>query len=105
MSLTKAELANSLCNKLGLSKIEAKELVDNFFEVISLSLERGEAIKISGFGNFELKDKKARPGRNPKTGEEVTISPRRVVTFKQGQKLRTIMTDVDLDPNKIEADN
>lgn len=105
MSLTKAELANSLCDKLGLSKSDAKELVDNFFEEISLALERSEPIKISGFGNFELKDKKARPGRNPKTGEEVTISPRRVVTFKQGQKLRTIMADVKLDPQNIEAED
>jgi integration host factor subunit alpha len=104
MSLTKAELANSLCDKLGLSKADAKELVENFFEEICLTLEKGDPIKISGFGNFELKDKKARPGRNPKTGAEVTISPRRVVTFKQGQKLRAIMAGVNLDPDKIESE-
>lgn len=102
MSLTKAELANSLCDTLGLSKSEAKDLVDNFFEQICLALEQGETVKLSGFGNFELKDKNARPGRNPKTGEEVTISPRRVVTFKQGQKLKAIMAQVKLDPSAIE---
>jgi integration host factor subunit alpha len=104
MSLTKAELANSLCETLGLSKSDAKELVDNFFNEISLILQSGETIKISGFGNFELKDKNARPGRNPKTGEEVMIAPRRVVTFKQGQKLRAIMANVNLDPNNIEKE-
>ena len=104
MSLTKAELANSLCDTLGLSKNEAKNLVDNFFEDICLALERGEPVKLSGFGNFELKDKGARPGRNPKTGEEVMISPRRVVTFKQGQKLKTIIAKIDLDPAKIEQE-
>lgn len=105
MSLTKADLADSLSEKLGLSKTDAKILVENFFEEMCLCLERGEEIKLSGFGNFELKDKKARPGRNPKTGEEVTITPRRVVTFKQGQKLKSTLASVVLDPTKIEAED
>jgi len=92
MSLTKAEFANSLSEKFALSKVDAIDLTDNFFEELCLALEHGDEIKLSGFGNFELKDKKARPGRNPKTGEPVTINPRRVVTFKSGQKLRDIVT-------------
>ena len=74
--------------EIGLSKREAKELVDTFFEEIRLALEHNEPVKLSGFGNFELRDKNQRPGRNPKTGEEVPISARRVVTFRPGQKLR-----------------
>ena len=88
MTLTKAELAEILFERVGLNKSEAKEMVEAFFEEIRHALEQGENVKISGFGNFELKDKKSRPGRNPKTGEEVDISARRVVTFKPGQKLR-----------------
>jgi|SRR5690554_6185790 len=87
-TLTKADMAEQLFMELGLNKREAKELVDLFFEEIRLSLENSEPVKISGFGNFELRDKRQRPGRNPKTGEEVPISARRVVTFKPGQKLR-----------------
>ena len=87
-TLTKADMAEHLFMELGLNKREAKELVDLFFEEIRLSLENNEPVKISGFGNFELRDKRQRPGRNPKTGEEVPISARRVVTFKPGQKLR-----------------
>ena len=79
--------------ELGLNKREAKELVDLFFEEIRTSLESGEPVKISGFGNFELRDKRQRPGRNPKTGEEVPISARRVVTFSPGQKLRERVED------------
>ena len=67
---------------------EQRYFVDDFFESIAKSLERGEFVKLTGFGNFELKMKTARPGRNPKTGQEVTIAPRRVTTFKAGQKLR-----------------
>lgn len=87
-TLTKADMAENLYMELGLNKREAKELVDSFFEEIRLSLESNEPVKVSGFGNFELRDKRQRPGRNPKTGEEVPISARRVVTFKPGQKLR-----------------
>ena len=88
MALTKAELAEALFDELGLNKREAKEFVDLFFEEIRTRLEAGKSVKLSGFGNFELRDKNQRPGRNPKTGEEIPISSRRVVTFRPGQKLR-----------------
>lgn len=88
MALTKAELAEALFEELGLNKREAKEFVDIFFEQIRERLEDGEEVKLSGFGNFELRSKNQRPGRNPKTGEEIPISARRVVTFRPGQKLR-----------------
>jgi integration host factor subunit alpha len=88
MSLTKAEIANRLFDEVGLNKREAKEFVDAYFETIKAALEDGDNVKLSGFGNFQLRDKKERPGRNPKTGEEIPISARRVVTFRPGQKLR-----------------
>jgi integration host factor subunit alpha len=88
MALTKAELAEALINKVAFNKRDAKDLVDKVFETLRHSLERGEPIKISGFGNFELRNKSQRPGRNPKTGEDVAISARRVVTFKPGHKLK-----------------
>lgn len=88
-AVTKAEVAEHLSEKLGLmNKREAKDFVDMFFEKIRSSLEDGEQVKLSGFGNFDLRDKNPRPGRNPKTGEEVTVTARRVVTFKAGQKLK-----------------
>lgn len=87
-SLTKADLAERLYEELGFNKREAKELVESFFDEIRLALESNEPVKLSGFGNFELRDKKQRPGRNPKTGEEIPITARRVVTFRPGQKLR-----------------
>lgn len=88
MNLTKADFANKLASTLDLSKQDSKLLVDNFFTVISDALVQGEEVRISGFGNFNLRDKPARPGCNPRTGEVVTIAERRVVTFKQGQKLK-----------------
>jgi integration host factor subunit alpha len=88
VALTKAELAEALFEDLGLNKREAKEFVDLFFEEIRERLEAGKEVKLSGFGNFELRSKNQRPGRNPKTGEEIPISARRVVTFRPGQKLR-----------------
>ena len=87
MALTKADLAETLFEELGLNKREAKEFVELFFEEVRRSLEAGDPVKLSGFGNFELRDKRERPGRNPKTGEEIPISARRVVTFRPGQKL------------------
>ena len=87
-ALTKADVAEQLFDQLGLNKREAKEVVELFFEEISRSLENNVQVKLSGFGNFELKEKKERPGRNPKTGEDVSISARRVVTFHAGQKLK-----------------
>ncbi len=88
MALTKADMAEKLFNEQGLNKREAKEFVEFFFEEIRCALERGEQVKLSGFGNFTLRDKNQRPGRNPKTGEEIPISARRVVTFRPGQKLK-----------------
>ncbi|MDZ4813683.1 MAG: integration host factor subunit alpha [Pseudomonadota bacterium] len=88
MALTKSELAERLFENVGLNKREAKEFVDAFFEVMREALQRGEQIKLSGFGNFDLRSKNRRPGRNPKTGEEIPISARRVVTFRPGQKLK-----------------
>jgi integration host factor subunit alpha len=89
MTLTKADLAAHLFYTLGFNKREASELVELFFEAIRQALENGEAVKLSGFGNFNLRDKNQRPGRNPKTGEEIPISARRVVTFRAGQKLKS----------------
>ena len=88
MSLTKADMAESLFNELGLNMREARELVVMYFEELRASLAVGEQVKLSGFGNFDLRDKKERPGRNPKTGEEIPITARRVVTFRPGQKLK-----------------
>lgn len=88
MALTKADMAEYLFEELGLNKREAKDMVEMFFEEIRAALERGEQVKLSGFGNFDLREKKQRPGRNPKTGEEIPITARRVVTFRPGQKLK-----------------
>ncbi|RIZ69673.1 MAG: integration host factor subunit alpha [Methylococcales bacterium] len=88
MALTKADFADKLFEELRLNKRDAKEIVEVFFEEIKISLEQGKQLKISGFGKFELRDKTSRPGRNPKTGEEVPITARRVVTFRAGQKLK-----------------
>ncbi len=87
-ALTKAGMAEALFEELGLNKREAKEVVDLLFEEIRHALESGVEVKLSGFGNFGLRDKTERPGRNPKTGEEVPITARRVVTFRSGQKLK-----------------
>lgn len=87
-ALTKLELAIGLSESVGLNRLEAKEIVELFFEEIRKSLENGENVHVSGFGNFNLRDKKSRPGRNPKTGETYEISKRRVVTFHAGLKLK-----------------
>lgn len=89
MALTKAEMAEALFQDMGLNKREARELVEMFFEELRTALASGEQVKLSGFGNFDLRDKNRRPGRNPKTGEEIPITARRVVTFRPGQKLKT----------------
>jgi integration host factor subunit alpha len=91
-TMTKAEIADALFERLGLNKREAKDMVDGFFEEICQALERGESVKLSGFGNFQLRDKPMRPGRNPKTGEEIAITARRVVTFHASQKLKAAVT-------------
>ena len=87
-ALTKAQMADRLFDELGLNKREAKEIVEMFFDEVRCSLERNEQVKLSGFGNFDLREKGERPGRNPKTGEEIPITARRVVTFRPGQKLK-----------------
>ena len=88
MSLTKANMAEMLFEELGLNKRESKEMVETFFEEIKLGLETGHQVKLSGFGNFLTRSKAERPGRNPKTGEEIPISARNVVTFRPGKKLK-----------------
>ena len=88
MALTKADFSEQLLDVVGLDKREAKTMVELFFEEIKDSLEQAKPVKISGFGNFELRDKTSRPGRNPKTREEIPITARRVVTFRSGQKLK-----------------
>ena len=88
MTVTKLELANVLFDELGLNKREAKEFVELFFEEIRSALEKGDHVKFSGFGSFSVRDKPQRPGRNPKTGEEIPVSARRVVTYKASQKIK-----------------
>ena len=97
-TLTKAELAELLFEQVGLNKREAKEMVETFFDEIRNALERGEAVKLSGFGNFQLRDKPQRPGRNPKTGEEIPITARRVVTFHASQKLKGMVDELSNKP-------
>jgi integration host factor subunit alpha len=95
MAITKAIFAEKLMDELDLTKDEAKSLVELFFGEIKDTLEQGESVKLSGFGKFELRDKVGRPGRNPKTGEEIPITPRRVVTFKTGNKLKSRVRIMD----------
>jgi integration host factor subunit alpha len=95
-TLTKAELADLLFEKVGLNKREAKDLVETFFEEIRNALEKGDMVKLSGFGNFQCREKPQRPGRNPKTGEEMPISARRVVTFHASQKLKAMVEEVEI---------
>ncbi|MFC3908799.1 integration host factor subunit alpha [Legionella dresdenensis] len=92
-ALSKAMIAESLFAELGIGKADSKEMVEQFFEAIRYALENGENVKLSGFGNFTLRDKGQRPGRNPKTGEEIPVVARRVVTFKPGLKLKTRIED------------
>ena len=94
-TLTKAELAELLFDNVGLNKREAKDMVEAFFEVIRDALESGDSVKLSGFGNFQLRDKPQRPGRNPKTGEEIPITARRVVTFHASQKLKGMVEEAN----------
>src|SRR5947209_15146443 len=98
MTLTKAELADLLFDKVGLNKREAKDMVETFFEEIRTALESGDSVKLSGFGNFQLRDKPQRPGRNPKTGEEIPITARRVVTFHASQKLKGMVETASQKP-------
>lgn len=97
-TLTKAELSELLFEQVGLNKREAKDMVETFFDEIRNALERGESVKLSGFGNFQLRDKPQRPGRNPKTGEEIPITARRVVTFHASQKLKSMVETASRKP-------
>ena len=97
MALAKAEVAEHLFEKVGLSKRDAKDMVEIFFEEIRETLESGDQVKLSGFGNFDLRLKSERPGRNPKTGEDIPISARKVVTFRPGQKLKSRVEDGNSD--------
>ena len=94
-TLTNAEIAELLFDNVGLNKREAKDMVEAFFEVIRDALESGDSVKLSGFGNFQLRDKPQRPGRNPKTGEEIPITARRVVTFHASQKLKGMVEEAN----------
>jgi len=93
MTVTKMELANLLFDELGLNKREAKEFVELFFEEIRIALENGDNVKFSGFGSFSVRDKPERPGRNPKTGEKIPVSARRVVTYKASQRVKDQIVD------------
>ena len=99
MTLTKSDIVEDLNNEIGLNKREAKELVDMFFNDIKNLLSEGHDVKLSGFGNFQLRNKSARPGRNPRTGENVEVSARKVVTFKSGQKLKESVKALTNEPD------
>ena len=90
-TLTKAELADLLFERLGLNKRESKDMVEGFFDIINQALLRGEDVKVSGFGNFSIRRKAPRPGRNPRTGEPIPIRARNVVTFHASHKLKGIV--------------
>ena len=91
--MTKADIIESVYEKVGFSKKEAAEVVEMVFDTIKQTLERGEKIKISGFGNFIVREKKSRVGRNPQTGEEIETSARRVLTFRPSQVLKNALND------------
>src|SRR5438270_5613398 len=90
-SMTKADVIESVCNKVGFSKKESAEIVEMVFDTLKDTLERGEKIKLSGFGNFVVREKKSRVGRNPQTGQEIEISARRVLTFRPSQVLKNAL--------------
>lgn len=92
-AVTKAQLADLLFEQLGLNKRESKDMVDAFFDLITGQLMDGVDVKISGFGNFQIRTKAARPGRNPRTGEAIAIDARRVVTFHASHKLKDQIQD------------
>lgn len=90
-TLTKADIIERVYSKIGFSKKEASDLVELVFSTLKKSLNEGEKVKISGFGNFTVKEKKERAGRNPQTGKQITISARRVLTFKPSQVLKDVI--------------
>ena len=91
VTLTKAELADLMFEKVGLNKREAKDMVESFFEEIRIALERGEMVKLSGFGNFQLRKKPQRPGRNPKTGARVDVPAKKIPFFKPSKELKDVV--------------
>ena len=92
-ALTKAQLSDMLFEQIGLNKRESKDMIDAFFDLIAASLVEGTDVKISGFGNFQIRTKAPRPGRNPRTGESIPIQARRVVTFHASHKLKEQIQD------------
>ena len=96
-ALTKAQLADMLFEQIGLNKRESKDMVDAFFDLIAQRLVDGEDVKISGFGNFQIRTKAPRPGRNPRTGEAIPIEARRVVTFHASHKLKDVIQSGNAD--------
>ena len=99
-ALTKAQLSVMLFDQLGLNKREAHDFIDAFFDMLFNELVEGHDVKISGFGNFEVRNKSARPGRNPRTGEDVIIPPRRVITFKASGLLKTQINQFEKNHDK-----
>lgn len=104
-TLIKAELVELLFEQVGLNKHEAKDMVEAFFDEIGNALERGESVKLTGFGNFQLRDKVSRLGRNPKTGEDAAIPARRVVKFRASQKLKTVADGSSISPAPRNVDD
>jgi len=94
-ALTKAQLAEMLFDQIGLNKRESKDMIDAFFDLVANSLVEGRDVKITGFGNFQIRTKAPRPGRNPRTGESIPIDARRVVTFHASQKLKEQIQEQD----------
>ncbi len=101
-TLTKAELADLLFERLGLNKRESKDMVDAFFEHVNSALVRGSDVKLSNFGNFTIRRKAPRPGRNPRTGETIPIDARSVVTFHASHKLKALVQGVKMSRDDIE---
>ena len=105
MTVTKMELANTLFEELGLNKRESKEFVDQFFEQIRKALEDGQTVKYSGFGSFSVRDKPERPGRNPKTGEEIPVSARRVVSYRASRKIKELISEANSNEKSDSTDS
>lgn len=93
--MTKADLVDIIFGKVGLSKIESQNIIEMIFETIKQTLVEGESVKVSGFGTFNVKKKNARRGRNPKTGDELQITPRRVVTFRASNHFKELVEKTD----------
>jgi len=100
-ALTKAQLAEMLFEQIGLNKRESKDMIDAFFDLIAQSLVDGQDVKITGFGNFQIRTKAPRPGRNPRTGEFIPIEARRVVTFHASQKLKEQIQNQGVTPSRL----